>query len=87
MSLDIKNPTVLQYGHPNFGGAKIEVSTNVDPSGNGLMNLKVVAPDGRVGNAQLQPQDNGNLVVRIHLDPANPIHVLILDGTGVILEA
>lgn len=85
--LDIQNPTVLQYGHPNFGDAKIEVSTNVDASGNGFMSLKVVAPDGRVGYAQLQPQDNGNLVVRVHLAPENPIHVLILQGSGVILEA
>lgn len=84
--MQIANPTTFQYGHENFGDGFIKAALNSSTNNLAGLLLQVEAPDGRKGEAQIQMADNGNVVIRIHLTAANPIHVLILDDTGTILE-
>jgi hypothetical protein len=85
--MELKNPQTWQYGHANFGANKTEVHIQDVPTDEATLLLNVKAPDGRLGSAQIQFQNNGNVVLRVHLDPANPIHVLIVNGSGILLEA
>ena len=82
----LKNPLTFEFSHPNFGAGKTEVSLNQNETIGGYLDLDVKAPDGRMGTATIQCQDNGNVVIRVHLSPENPIHVLIVDGGGTLLE-
>ena len=84
----IENPTTLS--HPNGDGLPISASLNLDPTvpSFGQLEVRSHGSGGAEfnGEAQLQFQANGTVVLRVHLSAANPIHVLILDDTGVILE-
>lgn len=84
--MKLKNPQTFSYEHQNFNGQTVDVALNQNPVIGGFLDLSVGAPNGRSGVAQLQFKDNGNVVIRVHLGPMNPIHVLVLDDSGVIFE-
>jgi hypothetical protein len=63
--LDIQNPLTFQFGHPNFGTAKMELSLNLDPSGNGLLELRGKGPSGNEGIVQLGFTDGGRITVTV----------------------
>lgn len=77
------NPTVIATITLQNGTT---ATLSADQAGVGFGYLLVTAPDGRAGTVQLQPQDNGDLVVRTHLDPSSPIHNLVVDGSGILFE-
>lgn len=80
--MKLKNPQTFSYSHPNFGANTTDCSLNQNEVIGGFLDLTVVAPDGRVGVAQIQFKDTGNVVVRIHENAANPIKALVLTDGG-----
>lgn len=80
--MKLKNPLTFSYSHPNFAPLTTDCSLNQNDVIGGFLDLTVVAPDGRVGVAQLQFQGNGNVIVRIHESAANPIKALVLTDGG-----
>lgn len=80
--MKLSNPQTFAYKHPNFGGNVTTANLNQNEVIGGFLDLTIVAPDGRTGVAQLQFQDNGNVVVRVHVSPSNPIKPLIIDDGG-----
>lgn len=84
--MELKNPQTWKYGHANFGTNHTEVNLQDVPTDEGTLLLEVCAPDGRKGSAQVQFQDNGNVILRVHLDPSNPIKVLIVGPGGIEFE-
>lgn len=82
----LSNPQTFEYSHPNFQGQKVTVSLNDDPSNETALLLETTAPNGLKGSAILQMQDNGQVVIRVHLGQSNTFHVLILDDGGILLQ-
>lgn len=84
--MKIKNPLTFSFEHPNFGGQTVDVSLNQAANVSAILTLDVDSINNLIGSAQLQFADNGNVVLRVHLNPTNPIHVLILDDSGILFE-
>lgn len=78
----VKNPLTFLYQHPNFGTGATEASLNDSPTDESILHLEIKAPDGRAGVANLEFQDNGNVVVRVALGSNSPIHVKVVDSSG-----
>ena len=78
--MDPNVTATVEFSHANFGDNKLTATLSKGDAG--IAMLTVEAPDGRIGEVQLQPQDNGNLVIRVHLAETNPVHVLILEGAS-----
>lgn len=85
--MKITNPLTFMYSHANFGSETIETSLNDVGTDEGTLVLEVKSPGGRAGSAQVQMQDNGDVVLRVHRDAAgqNPIRVLVVGDGGVTL--
>ena len=86
--MKIKNPQTLTF--PNGDGLPIDMSLNTNDTIAGFAVLDVNSHGSggvpKNGSAQLQTAANGNVTIRVHLSPENPIHVLIVDSTGVLFE-
>lgn len=80
--MKLKNPQTFSYSHPNFGSATTDASLNQNEVIGGFLDFTVVSADGRVGVAQVQFQDNGDVIFRVHASPSNPIKVLVVDDMG-----
>lgn len=70
--LDIQNPLKFQFGHPNFGTAKSEVSLNVSPASNGLLELRGKGPSGNEGIVQIGFTDGGRITVQVFANEGDP---------------
>jgi hypothetical protein len=84
--MKLLNPLTFAYNHPNFGQGNIETSLNDVGTDEATLTLDVKAPDGRAGSAQVQMQDNGDVVIRVHRSPQNPIRVLVVGDAGILFE-
>lgn len=80
--MKLKNPQTFAFSHPNFNGGYVEASLNQNEVIGGFLDLTIVDHNGRVGTAQLQFQDNGDVVVRIHESASNPLRALVLNDGG-----
>lgn len=81
--MKLYNPQTFAYHHQNFGEGKTsKASLNQDPDVQPFLSLDVEMPDGSKGGAQLQAQDNGTWVIRIHRDENNPLRVLVVGPDG-----
>ena len=80
----LKNPLTFSFAHGNFNNQTLDMSLNQDADVSGFLNLDGKAPDGRTGRVNVQPQDNGNVVLRIHLngDGSSVFHVLVVGDQG-----
>ena len=83
--MQLLNPQTFAYSHPNFGGAKAKLSLNHSDTDNSTVPLDYETPDGAKGGGQVEFQDNGTSVFRIHRDENNPMHVRVVGPGGVIL--
>lgn len=78
--MHLKNPLVLAYPHPNFGGNTSKVSLNINHDVNAYAEINYETPNGTEGQAKLQFQDNGDVVIRVQ--QGGPIKVLVVDSEG-----
>lgn len=81
----LANPQTWTYTHPNFQGQSVNVSLN-GGGAPGFLDLSATGTNGATGYAQFQFQDNGTVVIRVHLSSTNLFHVLILDDNGILLQ-
>lgn len=86
--IKLSNPQEWRYNHPNFPEPNpgTRVSLQDVPSDEATLTLDVTDPSNNKGGGQIQFQDNGRVVLRVHLDPANPVDLLIVDHTGVLFQ-